>query len=267
MVEELTQNNSILILKIGGSVITHKETSKQENNEVIEHIQNQLSEIDQKYILVHGGGSYGHPIADRYQIHKGLNKKIPNQLIGLTETHNAMLELNSLIISGLLKRDIPAFPLHASSLCSQKEDKIDFLLAIKNIENVLNNGFVPVLYGDVIFHHPNSFSILSGDRIISEICTNIHSYTVSKVIYAMDQDGIIIDDELVEEISCSKLDDLPIHDDPKMVDVTGGLKGKLTEIQKICQLGIPVLLINGTRNNYIKSAMQSINIRSTRISK
>lgn len=74
-----------------------------------------------------------------------------------------MLELNSIIVNGLLQRNIPTFPLHPSRLCTQEGNEISFQHAINVIKSLLNDDIVPVLYGDVLLYSPSSFSILSGD--------------------------------------------------------------------------------------------------------
>jgi isopentenyl phosphate kinase len=51
------------------------------------------------------------------------------------------------------------------------------------------------------------------------------------------------------------------------IDVTGGIKGKLDSIKKICEYGIPVQLINGLEKNFIYKSLKDQKINCTLIIK
>ena len=75
-----------IILKIGGSVVTDKDGELAAKTEVINRIAEEIKRADiDNLILVHGGGSFGHPTAKKYGIKEGL--KDPAQKVGFSETH------------------------------------------------------------------------------------------------------------------------------------------------------------------------------------
>ena len=55
-----------------------------------------------------------------------------------------------------------------------KNENEEQILSIKGIELLLNLNVIPILYGDVILDENHSFSIISGDRIILEICKKLN---------------------------------------------------------------------------------------------
>ena len=60
------------VLKLGGSVITDKEKPLTPNLEAIERLATEISRAKvSSLILVHGGGSFGHPVAERHSIAGG----------------------------------------------------------------------------------------------------------------------------------------------------------------------------------------------------
>jgi len=61
-------------------------------------------------IVVHGGGSFGHPVAKQYGINEGY--KDSSQIIGFSKTHQAMTVLNNLVVDSLINQDIPAIACH-----------------------------------------------------------------------------------------------------------------------------------------------------------
>jgi isopentenyl phosphate kinase len=68
-----------IILKIGGSAITDKTGEAQPKTEIINRLAEEIKRADlDNLIVVHGGGSFGHPTAARYGIKDGY-KEDPTQ--------------------------------------------------------------------------------------------------------------------------------------------------------------------------------------------
>ena len=96
----------IIILKFGGSVITDKKSEIPKlNHEALDRICNILKDKERDMILVHGAGSYGHPIAKRYDLAEGLDDS-QEQKKAIKETRKQVLELNKLLCGRLLKSGI-----------------------------------------------------------------------------------------------------------------------------------------------------------------
>jgi len=151
------------ILKLGGSVITHKDKDFSPDTENIKRIAKEIAESkSESLIIVHGGGSFGHPVAKKYSISDGL--KSADQLNGFSETHQAMTQLNQIIVDTLLEAGVPAFAVSASSmLVTSGKRLVDMDLSI--IKGLLSIGLVPVMYGDAVLDTKQGFAILSGDQL------------------------------------------------------------------------------------------------------
>lgn len=84
---------SLIILKIGGSVITEKGSISQAREAEIERISHEIAafkkDSDSQIILVHGAGSFGHPQAMKYGLNEGFNAQ------GVYLTHLSVKLLNS----------------------------------------------------------------------------------------------------------------------------------------------------------------------------
>ncbi len=275
----LANKEPIIIIKFGGSILTDKNTPYSIRNKVIESLISQISDNcrtsnQPKLIIIHGAGSFGHPIACSYSIQYGLNQNIPNQTLGLAKTHQSVKNLNSKIVDGFLRRDIPVLSLTTSSVFFQRESILKFM-GINQIDSLLDLGIIPILFGDILLHDKADFSILSGDRVIYEICKSLTSsinskYEIDKIIFCFDQDGIIIsnaekDSEVIHNIKLKDLELLSLKNFKESIDVTGDIRGKLNEIKKICELGIPVQLINGLKPNLLIKALKNEEIISTLI--
>jgi isopentenyl phosphate kinase len=151
------------LLKLGGSVITDKKKPLTPNLGSIDRLANEISRAEvSSLILVHGGGSFGHPVAERYRIAEGFSE--PSQIMGFSETHRAMTKLNSLVMKALINHNIAAVAVQPSSCVVTKAGRI-LNMELRPLKKMLKMGFVPVLYGDAVFDSEKGFAILSGDQL------------------------------------------------------------------------------------------------------
>ena len=115
--------NKPIILKLGGSVITSKTEPFRAKPKVVDQIAKEVASAKcEKLIIVHGGGSFGHPMAKKYKIHEGFH--YPDQIKGFSETHKAMEQLNQIVISAFLKENIPVISIPPSSCVITNRGKI-----------------------------------------------------------------------------------------------------------------------------------------------
>ena len=265
----MKKKENIKIIKLGGSLLTDKNKPFSLRKDIIKKSILQIIESNEKIILIHGGGSFGHPVAKKYRIFDGFNPKIKDQLIGLSKTQKTMNEFNSFIINEFLDNNCPAIPVQPSSIFIKDGGKI-IIKSIDIIEFLLQLNIIPILYGDIIIDLQNSFSIISGDQIIVSLCNNIHKYKIDKIIFAIEKDGIFIENEkdkqnpkLLKEITFSEILSINLANLDDKIDVTGGIKGKLDEIKRIHQFKIPVHIINGLKNENILKSLKNEEIISS----
>jgi len=264
----MKSGNEIFLLKLGGSLLTDKNKPFSLREDVLEHCLNQIIESKKSIILIHGGGSFGHPIAKKYQISEGLNDSIDDQMIGLSKTHEVMNKFNSIIINKLLDKGYPTISIQPSSIFLKDFNQIK-IKSTEPIEKLLELGIIPVLYGDIVLSWDTYFSILSGDQIILKLCEKIQTFKISKVIFAIEKDGIFIKDnrneKLALKLSSNDLDNLKLAELDQKIDVTGGMKGKLEIIKRIVKFNIPVQVINGLKDKNILKALTNQFLECTNI--
>jgi len=268
----LKNNNEIVLLKLGGSLLTDKDKPFSIREDVVKSAIQQIIDANKQLILIHGGGSFGHPLAKEYSISAGINSSIPHQILGLTKTHQSMNNFNSYLINLFLEKNYPALSIQASSIFIKDSLKIS-TQSIDIIETALDLNILPILYGDIILDKQGSFSIISGDQIIFELCENLKKYKISKVIFVMETDGIYINDEdpnqkkekLATKLYLRDLENLNLADLGQKIDVTGGIQGKINSIKEICKYNIPVQLLNGLKEGYIYKSLKNEIINCTNI--
>lgn len=237
----------IIILKIGGSVITYKERERPKvNYQNLKRIIDQLLRLNKKFVLIHGAGSFGHPIVEKTGIDKGIRKE--SDLIAFAETQRLQNELNCLITKELIKKGLPAFPCQASSHAMMRGGRL-LKMNFGIIKNLLKLSLIPVLYGVPAFDKKMGCSILSGDQIATFLARKIKA---DKIIMATDVDGIFSADpkkyknaKRIKEINRKNFQGVKkILGGSLANDVTGGMLGKVLELSKIAKKGIPSLIIH-----------------------
>ena len=258
------------ILKIGGSVITDKSKELQVRMQVINRLAEEIQKASiQNLVIVHGGGSFGHPLAQKYAISEGLKEE--TQKHGFSETHHVMTVLNGLFMDALIWRDIPAVSITPSSCIIAKDGRIE-IFEDTPLRILLKLGFLPVLYGDAVLDLNLGFTIVSGDQLVSILAIKLNA---EHVIVGVDVDGLYADDPKIKKSARIfrhlTLDELRKQLDrirkPESCDVTGGMYGKITELSRAVEYGIPVTIVNAARPNYVYKALKGKKVESTSIEK
>lgn len=253
----------MIILKLGGSLLTHKNEKFSLRREVLQRVAAEVKAAREPMVIVHGGGSFGHPVAEEHGLQEGY--KNHSQIKGVALTRKAMNEFNKAVVDALLDAGLRAFSLQTSALTVCKGGRLSSFDA-KVVEGFLNLGLTPVLYGDVVLDETQGFCILSGDRIVTYLSRLLKP---SSIILAIDRDGIFDRDPgegvLIEEINednyMKVLDSL---DSPRG-DVTGGLRGKLYELLVLAKEGRESLVVNGLVPGRLRKALLGDEVKGTRI--
>ena len=265
----MKRDNTIYLLKLGGSLLTDKNEPSSLREDVINRAIEQIIESNKRVVLIHGGGSFGHPIAKKYQLFKGLNTSIKNQVLGLSKTHEMMNQLNTILINKFLKKNYPVLSISPSSIFIKRSQQF-ILNSIDPIEISLKLGVLPILYGDIILEKDGSFSIISGDDIILELCKTLKNFEIVKVIFTIEKDGIYVKDgdsiEFASQINFDELKSVELADLEHKIDVTGGIGRKFEIIKQIAELNIPIQVINGLKKNYILKSLKNQKLDCTNIS-
>ena len=258
------------VLKLGGSVITNKEKPLTPDLQAIERLADEISRAKvSSLILVHGGGSFGHPVAERYGIAEGYVD--PSQILGFSQTHLAMTLLNSWVMEALISHNIPAVEVHPSSCVVTKAGRI-LNMELKPLKKMLKMGFVPVLYGDAVLDSEKGFAILSGDQLVSSLAIKLGA---GRIIMGADVDGLYTADpktdssaHLIDHITLEELKSLKHKiEGSKATDVTGGMLGKMLEVKLAIEHEIQTVIVNATKSRRVYKALKGEKVIGTIIEK
>ncbi len=252
---------SITLLKIGGSVITDKHTPYTAQIDVIRTIAREVKKTPKKLLISHGSGSFGHTSASLYGGGKGYTDKW-----GIAKVAFDAREINHILMDIFIQEKLPAISLSPMSFLITKSGQVKQHV-YEIIAAVLQQGLLPVVYGDVIWDTQWKSTIYSGEKILNNIATylTMHGYFVEKIIQVCNTNGVydsnkktipFIEPKSWNEVKkLIKLSDVP--------DVTGGMLHKVEDAVRMADKGIETWIINGNDMHEIVRALAGEPIHGT----
>jgi isopentenyl phosphate kinase len=110
---------------------------------------------------------------------------------------------------------------------------------VRPARQVLAAGFLPVLYGDVVAGaRPGSYTVLSGDRIVSVLAAALGARRVGM---ATDVEGILRGGKPLRALGRrERVDFFPVEG-----DVTGAMEGKVRELRGLARRGVAAFVFSG----------------------
>lgn len=212
-----------VVLKLGGSVITEKDTLETVDDSALDGAVEAIAASSvAKLVVVHGAGSFGHPRADAHGISRTEGS---HDAAAVVDIHGAMKRLNEIILGRFHDRGVPALPVHPLS-SGYRDADASFSLLTEQVKTMLDEGFVPVLHGDVIAHAGRGATIVSGDEVVVSVAEALSDPETrvglcSGVPGVLDADGSVIPRIYTYEAVADVLGE------SDATDVTGGMAQKV----------------------------------------
>ncbi|GAD52292.1 isopentenyl phosphate kinase [Halarchaeum acidiphilum MH1-52-1] len=182
-----------VVLKLGGSVITEKGEPETVDIGALADAADAIAAASiGDLVLVHGGGSFGHHHAAAHGVSRTDGTR---DAAAVREIHGAMRRLNDAVCDALVGRDVPAVPHHPHS-AGYRDAAGDLTLPTDTVGATRDEGFVPVLHGDVVTHVDAGATILSGDELVVALARGLDADRVgvcSTVSGVLDDDGDVIE--------------------------------------------------------------------------
>lgn len=251
---------NLVILKIGGSVITDKKHNRKIiNKKKLERIIKEIAYAKKKnnfsLIIVHGAGSFGHKIVKSFDLKDGYKDR--SQIKAISRLSLDLRKLNIEILKHLKKENIDSITFDQSSAWKMTNKRLrNCDLSI--INKYLQLNLTPVLYGDVLINDKLRFSILSGDQIIYYLAKKLYA---KKVLIGTDLDGIFESDpkinknaRLIKKVDSNSIKNLSLGQSLS-TDVTDGMKGKVEELIRLAKFGIESEIVNISKPNILKKSL------------
>ncbi|RLE72192.1 MAG: uridylate kinase [Thermoprotei archaeon] len=249
----------LIFVKLGGSLITEKRTMYTINYNAIKRIAKEIKEAidtnqNMSLLIGHGGGSFPHPIANIFKISEGFIQK--DSVRGFALCQNASSTLNRILVDIMIDYGINVISIQTSACCIAKNGEISKIF-LEPIKKSINNGIIPVIFGDCVFDTIKGCTIISTEQIFTYLSKYLRP---SRILIFGLVDGVYTSDpqkdkkaRKIPEISAKNIDSIKLKGS-YAVDVTGGMFTKVMELLKIAEMGIECEIIGG-KSGYIKKAL------------
>ncbi|MHA2352410.1 MAG: isopentenyl phosphate kinase [Candidatus Thorarchaeota archaeon] len=256
-------------MKLGGSVITYKDSAPPKVNEAnLSRIANELKTHRGELIIVLGGGAHGHQAA---HTHGYANPETPKELLlkGIPPIRHNMSALASSVEASLNNEGIPAIVIPPFASVTLRNGLIhDFPTNI--IRKSLDSGLVVITHGDVCFDEETSASILSGDTIAVYLAKKLNAETI---LIGTDVDGVMDDNPKINPsakhipvINQENKEAILSRTGPSIdTDVTGGMSKKMSELLEISRQNTEIVIFNLTVPDRLKLLLRNESTICTRI--
>jgi len=260
----------IILIKLGGSLITDKQKPFTPKISIIDDLSRQIKEaleIDQNLQLVigNGGGSFPHYPALKYQMNQGIKRD--EQKLGFCLVQDAASRLNRIVVDSLLRHNLKAVSLSPSSMIITRKGKIKRIFSYP-LFSILNLGLIPVTYGDIVFDEENKSFILSTERILNFLALFLKKkgFKVNKVIHSGVTQGVLDEKgRTVKKITLKNFSQIKKNLYRTLgFDVTGGMLHKVEESLRLTKHKIKSFIINGTvKKDLLKNALLGEKVEGT----
>ena len=263
------QLKPLTIVKLGGSVITHKDSAPPKINEKnLSRIAKELKAHRGNLIIVLGGGAHGHQAAHS---HGYADPKSSKELLvkGIPPIRHNMTILASSVETSLNKEGIPAIVISPFTSVTLRNGFIhNYPSSI--IRKSLENELVVVTHGDVCFDEENTASILSGDTIAVYLAKELNAQTI---LIGTDVDGVLDDNPKLNPsakhipiINQENKETILSRTGPSTnTDVTGGMLKKLSELLEISRQNREIIIFNLTIPDRLRLLLKNEPTICTRI--
>ena len=262
----MTMTNEIIFLKLGGSLITDKDTPYTPRidklNELALEIKTALdSNPGLLLILGHGSGSFGHTAAKKHGTRNGVQTN--EQWRGFAEVKFQAAELTRHVIESLMNAGLPAISIHpSSSMVSDNRKVIHHNIVV--LRKALDVHLLPVVHGDVAFDESLGGTILSTEDVFAFL---VEQFSPTRILLAGIEAGVWEDFpariKLVKQIQLSDYEKMRAGIvGSASTDVTGGMKAKVEEMLELVKKnkGLSVQIFSAEEKGFLTRALNGENV-------
>jgi len=145
-----------------------------------------------------------------------------------------VVKLNDLVVEALGKAGASPMPVHPFSCTLLKEGRIE-CFAVAPLQEMIRDGLLPVMHGDVAMDMTRKAGIVSGDQLVAYIARALRAEIVA---VGTNVDGVLISGSPKKDLRRSDLSFIEKEiGEGSGVDVTGGMRGKLLELLNLADEG------------------------------
>jgi len=251
----------LVFVKLGGSLITDKKVEAAARPEVIRRLAAEVRRAldtrpDLRLVLGHGSGSFGHIVAQRYHVQSGVT-----DWRGYAQTGAAAARLNRIVTDLFLEEGVPVVSIQPSASARCRGGELQ-ALAVHPVQEALERGLVPLVYGDVALDELWGSTIISTEIIFAYLARLLLPQRILLVgevkgIYSSDphHDPQARLERLLRATSGEPMQS--VLGGSHGVDVTGGMRSKVRGMVDLVRAlpSLRVYLLSGLEPGVLERAL------------
>jgi isopentenyl phosphate kinase len=250
----------IVLVKLGGSLVTDKKRDGVPRRAVIERLAREIASArgsrGPRIVLGHGSGSFGHVAAARAGLTRGADAR--TELGGIARTQRRAAELHRIVVGALDDAGARPFSLAPSSFLLARSGRVVKTFADPLFE-ALDLGLLPVVYGDVVLDGRFGATIVSTEEVFVALAREAahRGVPVARAIWMGETDGLTGADGS----TVARLGARAVARAARTVrgasgtDVTGGMALRLSAAARLARTGIESILIDGRKAGALGRAL------------
>jgi isopentenyl phosphate kinase len=249
---------SLVVVKLGGSLITRKHEVEKLRPKVLRRLAEELAGARSvPLVLLHGAGSFGHPGAARFGLAQAPDGAHPTseRARGGAIVAAEVRRLHLAVLREMVRAGAAPWSLPLANVARNRAGSLA-KFDVAPFEEVLARGLTPVSFGDVVPDEAWGVSILSADTAAAELARSLRA---ARVIFATDVAGVLAGPPgrpraVVPEVS----EELVARLRPAAgaTDVTGGIRTKLDAMLAAARAGADAALISGLTDGAVSRAVR-----------
>jgi len=263
-------DDTLVFLKLGGSLITKKSRTRTARRDVIRRIAGEIAAARAErprlqIVLGHGSGSFGHHSGQEYGTRAGVSSR--EDWHGFSAVWFDASRLNHIVMDALHQHQLPAlsFPPSASATLDGKDVRT---WQLAPLQKALEHRLLPVVYGDVLFDSQLGGTILSTEEIFHFLAQALHP---TQILLAGQEPGVWNRYPQKDHI----LSSITPHTYPRLADelqasettdVTGGMASKVEAMLSVVETSanLEAWIFSGLDDGSVYAALTG-QIQGTRI--
>lgn len=254
-------NQELIFLKLGGSLITDKNVVRTARHDILARLAGEIASAFAKkpnlrLLLGHGSGSFGHFAAKQFGTYEGVST--PDEWYGFVRVWKDARELNQLVLDALTQAGLPVMAFPASAMVTTARRSV-LHWETETIQKALNQGLIPLVQGDVVFDSILGGTILSTEDQFFHLASRLKPH---RILLAGIEPGVWADfpacSHLLDQIRLSDYANISATLGASAgVDVTGGMVHKVNRMLDVIREnpGLEIRIFSGEEIGGLEQAL------------
>jgi isopentenyl phosphate kinase len=248
----------LVLIKLGGSLITDKRVERSLRKAVVSRLAGEIRSAlsarpDLKIVIGHGSGSFGHFAASQNNTIAGVHTE--DQWRAFANVATVAAELNYLVGEILVEADLPIWRIQPSASAFSKDGELQNL-SMEPIQSALEHNLIPVLYGDVALDEVRGGTIISTEKIFHYVAYRL---PVDQILLLGEVEGVYDGQKaVIPEITPSNYPAIQAAlGGSAGVDVTGGMETKVSDMLALVRAkpGLGIRIMDGRAEGVLTSTL------------